>query len=252
MRSVYTLLAVLLLACAQAGCGARQAQPESNAATASAAPATPAGEADTGGPATTPEAQKLFEQGNELARQDKDAEAAEAYKQAISIDPDFAEAHLRLAMTNLVIDKKDESEEEFKKAAEAYQKFVRKNPKDARAFFNMGTAYTKIKKPDEAVKALRQAVKLDPENSTYQYELGLAYTHTAQYQESVMALQKAVELDPDNFPAQEALEKAKIDLQRWQAMVKQQEAVMKRGGPKSKNANANTPPGMPPPPQIIH
>jgi len=54
----------------------------------------------------------------------------------------------------------------------------------------------------------------------------------------VLALQKATELDPDNFRAQEALEKAKINLQRWQAMVKQQEAIAKRQG--AKNANANS------------
>jgi lipopolysaccharide biosynthesis regulator YciM len=65
----------------------------------------------------------------------------------------------------------------------------------------------------------------------------------AQFQEAVMALQKATELDPDNYRAQEALEKAKIDLQRWQAMVKQQEAIARRQGAKNSNgANANAVP----------
>ena len=114
----------------------------------------------------------------------------------------------------------------------------------------MGLTYIRLGKPEEAVKAFRQAVKLEPENSDSQFELGIAYGKARMYQESFSALQKATELDPDNYRAQEALEQAKINLQRWQAMVKQQEAIAKRQGTKNSNsANASIVPNLLPDPQ---
>ncbi|HKQ51968.1 MAG TPA: tetratricopeptide repeat protein [Pyrinomonadaceae bacterium] len=247
MRSTCATIFVCL-ALSLAGCGSKPAPPaQATGQTASADSTQPVGdgvaleEEEAPPEELTPEqveARKLFDQGRELARKDEDEKAAELYLQALKLDPEFAEAHLRLAMSYEVMSKKDEAEGEYKKAADVYQKYVRRHPKDARAHYNMGMAYNSLHKPDEAVRALRQAVKLDPENSDSQYEFGIALGKAAQYQESVLALQKATELDPDNFRAQEALEKAKINLQRWQAMVKQQEIIAKRQG--AKNANANS------------
>ncbi|HEX8843153.1 MAG TPA: tetratricopeptide repeat protein [Pyrinomonadaceae bacterium] len=236
MKFIFITVALASLILIQANCGSKNTQ---TAAAVNSANTTEAAE-QVVDPGARSEAQKLLEQGNELARQDKDAEAAEVYQRAVSLDPDLAEAHLRLAMTYLVLEKKDEAEAEYKKAAEAYQKYVRQNPKDAKAYFDMGLAYSKIGKPAEAVKALQQAARLEPENSDYQYELGIAYSKVSQYQESVNALQKALDLNPDNYRAQEAFEKAKVDLQRWQSMVKQQEAMARRQANKNANVNANT------------
>jgi tetratricopeptide (TPR) repeat protein len=253
MKSIFTILAVLCLALGMASCKSNNEQAAANV-NSSSIPATAGNSVEDSIPQelTTEqkEARKLFEQGNELARKDEDQAAADIYQKAISLDPDFADAHLRLAMSFQVLGKKDEAEEEYKKAAEAYQKYVRRNQKDARAHFNMGIAYNKIGKPEEAVKAFRQAVKLEPENSDSQYELGMAYGKTRFYQESVNALQKALEIDPDNYRAQEALEIAKINLQRWQAMVKQQEDIAKRTGKKNSNtANANVSANISPTPE---
>jgi tetratricopeptide (TPR) repeat protein len=253
MKSISTILAIVCLALLLAGCGSKSQQPVANAGAPNLSAPGQEPSAETPQQELTPEqveARKFFEQGNELARKDEDQAAADIYQKAISLDPDFPDAHLRLAMSYEVLGKKDEAEGEYKKAAEAYQKYVRHNQKDARALFNMGLAYNNLGKPDEAVKAFRQAAKLDAENSDTQYELGIALGKTAQYQESVTALQKAIDLDPDNYRAQEALEKAKINLQRWQAMMKQQEAIAKRGGPKnSNNANANIVPKVLPDPR---
>jgi tetratricopeptide (TPR) repeat protein len=237
MKSISTIVAIVCFAFGLAACGKKTTQPSTNADSQTNSTLTT--DSVEGSPELTPEqmeARKFLEQGNELARKDEDQAAADIYQKALSLDPDFAEAHLRLAMSFEVLGKKDEAEEEYKKAAEAYQKFVRRNQKDAKAHFNMGLVYNRLGKPDEAVRAFRQAVKLDPENSDNYYELGIAYGKAAQYQEAVNALQKSTELDPDNYRAQEALEQARINLQRWQAMVKQQEAIAKRQ--EAKNANA--------------
>jgi tetratricopeptide (TPR) repeat protein len=247
MKSIYTTVAIVCLAFGLASCGSKNAQPSVNA-NASNSVNGERSAAEAVAQELTPEqveARKFFEQGNELARKDDDQAAADIFQKAISLDPDFADAHLKLAMSYEVLGKKAEAEEEYKKAAEAYQKLVRHNQKDAKAYFNMGLAYSRLGKPDEAVKAFRQSAKLDAENSDTQYELGIALGKAAQYQESVTALQKATELDPDNFRAQEALEQAKINLQRWQAMLKQQEAIAKKPGSKNSNtANVSANPNL--------
>jgi tetratricopeptide (TPR) repeat protein len=253
MKSIFTIFAIVCLALGVMSCGGKNEQPAANSNSSNTSTTTADGTIEEPVPreltAEQIEARKVFEQGVELARKDEDQAAADIYQRAISLDPDFPDAHLRLAMSFEVLGKKDEAEEEYKKAAEAYQKYVRHNQKDAKAHFNMGLAYNRLSKPEEAVKAFRQAVKLEPENSDSQYELGIAYGRTRLYQESFNALQKATELDPDNYRAQEALEQAKINLQRWQAMVKQQEAIAKRQGVKNSNVatNANSSANISPP-----
>jgi tetratricopeptide (TPR) repeat protein len=253
MKLIFTIFAVVCLALGLASCGSKTAQVSENTTSSNTTTTGAEVEAEPLPKELTPEqieARKIFEQGNELARKDEDQAAADVYQKAISLDPDFPDAHLRLAMSFEVLGKRDEAEAEYKKAAEAYQKFVRHNQKDAKAHFNMGLTYNRLGKPEEAVKAFRQAVKLEPENSDSQFELGIAYGKARLYQESVGALQKATELDPDNYRAQEALEQAKINLQRWQAMVKQQEAIAKRQGAKNSNtANTSIVPNLLPDPR---
>lgn len=248
MKAFFIVLAMVCFVLSQASCGSKSTETTAsvNATTTAAPPETPTVIEEVV-PEETPEsltpeqveARKLFERGNDLARKDRDAEAAQIYLQALDLDPDFAEAHLKLALTYIVLGKKKESEEEYKKAAEAYEKHVRRNPKDVKAFFNMGLAYSKLNKPEDAVKAFRQAAKLEPEDSDTQFELGLAYTKVARFQEAVLALQKANELDPNNYRAQEELEKARNKFERQQAILKQQEAIAKRQAPKSTNANTS-------------
>lgn len=235
MKSILIALAIILLALGQINCGSKTTP---TATSANAANTSTSGDVAIDANARS-EAQKLFEQGNELARQDRDQEAADAFKQSVTLNPELAEAHLKLAMELDVLQQRKDAEEEYKKATETYQKFVRENPKDARAYFNMGLAYNKIARPDEAVKAFRQAARLDAEKTDYEFELGLALGKAAQYQEAVYALQKAIDLDPDNERAKDALGKAQIDLQRWQSMVKQQGAIARKQSDK-RNANTNT------------
>src|SRR6266581_2115433 len=61
------------------------------------------------------EAQSLIEKGKELYKNDQDEQAAQAFEQAVRLQPDMAEAHLRLGMAYAALEKKDEAEESYKK-----------------------------------------------------------------------------------------------------------------------------------------
>jgi tetratricopeptide (TPR) repeat protein len=167
------------------------------------------------------QARALVEKGNELYRNDQDSEAVAAFEQAVQIDPDFAEAHFRLGVSYAVLGRKAESQQQFKHAAELYENEISSDAADAEAHYNLGLAYNKLGEPENAVKALKQAVVLDPENAEYYFELGVTHNKLAQYQEAVAALQKVSELEPENYRAQEALEVAQNGVQRRQAALKQ-------------------------------
>ena len=54
------------------------------------------------------------------------------------------------------------------------KKAVAENPESAAAWYEYGDALLGLKRPEEAVPALRKAVELSPESSLFHYDLGLA------------------------------------------------------------------------------
>src|SRR4051812_2578731 len=118
--TVFVLVSAVLVCLT--GCRSTGRQAETNANLANANSSTTS-ETSTETTAPPPELTKeqnearvLLEQGKELFRQDRDTEAAETFKKALALDADFAEAHYRLGLTLASQGKRDEAEEEYKKA----------------------------------------------------------------------------------------------------------------------------------------
>jgi tetratricopeptide (TPR) repeat protein len=192
------------------------------------------------------QAQAYLEKGNELYQKDEDKSAAVAYEEAIKLDPDLAQAHLKLGLTYYVIGSRSDAEKEFKAAVEAYQKDLRANPDQPQEQFELAEAYNKLGKSEEAVRALKEAVRMVPDDSDYYFELGTTYVKLTQYQEAASAFQKALEIEPDNFRAQEALQTAKDGQQRKQAVMKQvqEQARKKEEDAKKIKIGGGLPPGL--------
>jgi superkiller protein 3 len=187
------------------------------------------------------DAQEALKKGTEYFDKNKNEMAIDAFKQAVELDADLAEAHFKLGVAYALEEraedaqiapanvspeetpkkkkageKKRNSEISFENAVKAYNKFIRKNPKDATAYFNLGRAYDKLgeKKDEDARKALEKAVKLDDENSLYRTELGAVLNKLAKYDEAIRQLNKAIELQEDNFRAEDLLQEAKAGKKR--------------------------------------
>ena len=180
--------------------------------------------------------------GNKYFDANENDQAIDAYKQAVKLNPDLAEAHFRLGVAYAIQEseedptetpdeeptptprarrgKKNErvattnSEKAFENAVKAYKKYLKKNPKDDVAHYNLGRSYNKLNEDPEALKSLQQAVKLKPEDSEYQTQLGEIFIKLAQYDEAVAALKKAIKLDETNLQAEELLEKAQAGQKR--------------------------------------
>lgn len=109
---------------------------------------------------------------------------------------------------------KTNSELAFEKAIEAYKKAVKDDPRNDSAFYNMGRAYAKLMKDEEAEDAFKKAVALKPDDPEYQMELGAIRIKLAKYAEAIAPLKKSLELDPENVRADELLEEAEAGRRR--------------------------------------
>ncbi|MEG4275388.1 MULTISPECIES: hypothetical protein [unclassified Microcoleus] len=66
-------------------------------------------------------AQELYQQGFDLGRKELYKEAAEAFTQAINLNPDFVEAYIIRARIRSVIGEKQGGVEDFQKAIDIYR-----------------------------------------------------------------------------------------------------------------------------------
>jgi len=188
------------------------------------------------------QARSLLEKGKELADPDhnQDEQAVQAFQEAIRLQPDLAEAHLRLGMAYTALDKKTEAEESYKKAIELYKKLTQSDSKDADAFFNLGEAYSFLHRDEEAARAYRQATKLKSDDEEAFYQLGMTETRLAHYPEATAAFEKALEIDPDDYRASDAIENAKEGTQRIKEGKKHAEDILKKQANANVNLNMNS------------
>ncbi|HEU4595808.1 MAG TPA: tetratricopeptide repeat protein [Pyrinomonadaceae bacterium] len=245
---VFALSVSLTLAFTLSGCSYFKRGADANASPDNTAQVTTDGAANSQPGATTAtnaggDAQAHFQRGMEAYRDDRDDEAVEAFKEAVRLDPDFAEAHYRLGLAYAVVGQEEESEKSFETAAKLYEKILDKEPKNSDAQFFLGLTYGKLGKYDQSVKFFKEAVRNSPEEDDDKYyELGLAHYKLAQYKEAITAFNKALEINPDYFPASDALEKAKPGLARREAFLKNLEKQRKsqeQRGNTNGNINAN-------------
>ncbi len=235
------------------------------------------------------DANEALTAGNKFFDQSDNEKAVGAYRQAVKLNPDFADAYFKLGMAYSLLEKEQkdagvlteeptaaakkgkkdvpvkltDSDKAFENAVKAYKKILDKDPKDDVAKFNLGRAFNKLNQDTDAQKALSEAVKLNPDDGEYQTEYGAILIKLAKYEDAIAPLKKAVELDADNLQAQELLEKAQAGKKRIDFGIKpkleelaqqqqEQQQTKKRENPKqsaNSNSQENSLPPPPPPPQ---
>lgn len=263
MRNFLTILVLSVSAAVVSSCGSEAAENANqvivNTETANANTA----------PASEPvpifaDAQTALAEGNKYFETNQTEKAIEAYKQAVALDPDFAEAHFRLGVAYSLLEKeeeatrlpgeqteptpknrkkepeKTESQKAFETAIELYNKIVKKDPENAVAFYNLGRSYNKLNEDEDAAKALRKAVKLNPDSGEYQTELGEALIRLAEYDEAVRALKKALEIDENNLQAEDLLEKAEAGRRRIEFGKKQIQQSLERENQSSSRSGSRS------------
>ena len=128
--------------------------------------------------------------GNALREQGKLDEATRFYKKAFSIKPDYAEAHLNIG--NVF---KDQGK--IEEAIEAYKKALSIRHDYAEAFNNMGNALHVQGKVDEAIEAYNNVLSIKPDYAEAHNNIGTVFQDQGKIKEAIEAYSKAVSIKQD-------------------------------------------------------
>ena len=205
------------------------------------------------------DANQALAEGNRLLDENETEQAIEALRQAVKLNPDLADAWFQLGIACSLLETQLErsgdhtepasnskervkraSEKAFEKAVDAYKKFLKANPNDDAARFNLGRTYAKLNKDDEAEDAFKEAVKLKPDDTEYQTELGAIRIKLARYSEAIDPLKKAIALDESNSRAADLLEDAEAGRQRLNYVAPNNTNTSNANMTANSNANSNS------------
>ncbi len=145
---------------------------------------------------------------NQMLATAKTSEDAGNYDQAIAtltqatqVDPSQPVIWARLGKLYMDAAAKatgDTAKTDYTQSAEAYQKAVALKPNDGGYHNNLGQAYLKLGRTDDAIKEYNTAAQLDPPNAAmYYYNLGAVLTNSGKVDEANQAFDKALTVNPN-------------------------------------------------------
>jgi tetratricopeptide (TPR) repeat protein len=149
-----------------------------------------------------------FDQATVLFNQQRFAEAAAMYEQALPMAKDknvpivlgqLAQAYGKAASQE---QNRDTRMQDQQKAIDYFQKAIQLDPNNAGLHDNLGGVYADMGKVAEAQAEFQKAAELNPGGASgYYYNLGVVMVNQAKMDEAAVALKKATELDPNNANA---------------------------------------------------
>ncbi|TWT43897.1 TPR repeat-containing protein YrrB [Phycisphaerae bacterium RAS1] len=125
-----------------------------------------------------------------LADNRLDAALAE-FREAIRLDPGFAEAHTKLGEAYI-------ENGDLDKAEQALQTAVKLDPGNFRSVFKLGEVYRMLDKLTQAIRAYVIACELNPRDFEARFRLGGCYQQSGDLEQATETYKQALQLDPKN------------------------------------------------------
>jgi protein O-GlcNAc transferase len=135
-------------------------------------------------------AEAHFNLGNNWKRQEKLDLAIACYQRALQLKPDFADAHNNLGLAW-------REHEDLEQAAACYQQALQLKPDFAEAHNNLGNVLAVQDKTDEAAACYQRALQLMPGNADGHNNLGNVLRRQGKLDRAVACYQRALQLKPD-------------------------------------------------------
>jgi Tfp pilus assembly protein PilF len=137
--------------------------------------------------------------GDALQSQNKLDQAAQQYRQALTVVPDNYEAHNSLGN---VLDKQGLPDEALKE----YRLSLAIEPNQAQAHFKIGRIMTQTHHLPEAVEEFTRALRFDSTKANTHNDLGVALYQLGEYEKAAAEFSSAVQLDPSFADARRNLD----------------------------------------------
>lgn len=125
-----------------------------------------------------------IKRGVELRRNNKPAEAAQMFQQALQYNADSASAHFELGQELAKTGHKEQ-------AIQSYKQAIQLDPDMSAAYTQLGTVYTDMGNYPEAMRAYEHVVRLNPDDPAAHYGLGVAYSETGERDKAIATLEKS-------------------------------------------------------------
>ncbi len=114
-----------------------------------------------------PQARKAFDKGEHAKGKGNNEQAAELFRQAVAMDPQFADAFNELGAIDVGQGNLDQAAHDFQKAIDAV-------PEHRLALSNLTIVLAKLRRYDDAAAVARRALQVDPSSSTLKYLLAIS------------------------------------------------------------------------------
>lgn len=170
----------------------------------------------------SPDARLLTAFGRVLQFRGQGEQARARFAQAVQADPNLADAHLYLGDAALKDNKLDEASVALGRALEL-------DPKLVLARFALGQVRAQQKRPDEAIKLLREAADAIPNGKVW-LALGKVLIEKENWAEAETALERALALDKSLVVAHGLLAEAYLKTQRMEAATGALRLAYERAG----------------------
>jgi len=143
------------------------------------------------------EALALFQSGVSLAQADKLEEALDAFRKAVELKPDLAEAHINLGLLLYRQGKVDEAEKALLKALELKPEESKTKEALADIYFEKAKELLQLDKIDEALEKLKLSSGFNPNYPFTNYLLGYAYNQKGMKEEAIKSFEAFLQLEPN-------------------------------------------------------
>jgi len=140
---------------------------------------------------TYPKQEVLTMLGNVYTDLDKFDEAINYHKQALDLEPDYADALVNLGIVYRLT-------EEYDLAEECYMKAKEITPNNAELYASLGSLSVYQGNLEQAVEYLERAIKLDPGLAITHSNYAMALAMTGEHEKAQESLDKAIELGYKN------------------------------------------------------
>ncbi|MDE0683462.1 MAG: tetratricopeptide repeat protein [Candidatus Poribacteria bacterium] len=134
--------------------------------------------------------QELYARGMQAVRQGRYPQAIQNLQRAVTLQPDYAEAHAALGTIYL-------QHRDFPAAEKALTLAVNINPDLIQAEANLAALYTKTERLDDAIRVYRNLVQKNPESLQVRLGIASAYQQAERFPEAIEAYLESLKRSPN-------------------------------------------------------